>query len=101
MLTNKRDAARRRILTVLPRMTLQDLSLHERPWTLTRPALLTMCVERWNEDEVRAAVDRVITRASVVDQRATPRKTQDRPALSSARACQGRRRRGRNEIDRG
>jgi hypothetical protein len=62
MLTNKRDAARRKVLSILPRPALETLSRHERPWTLTMPHLLSACVEQWDETAVRAALEKILVR---------------------------------------
>jgi hypothetical protein len=74
MLTNKKDAARRKLLSILPRPVLQTMSRHERPWTLTKPQLLTACIEQWDEEAVRDAVDKVLRRT-----------TDDKPALQRRR----------------
>ena len=63
MLTTKRDAARRKMLTILPRPVLETLSRHERPWTLTMPQVLSACVEQWDETAVRAALEKILVRA--------------------------------------
>ena len=62
MLTNKRDAARRKLLSILPRPALDTLSRHERPWTLTIPQLLSACIEQWDETAVRAALEKILVR---------------------------------------
>ena len=62
MLTNKKDAARRKLLSILPRPVLDTLSHHERPWTLTMPQLLSACVEQWDETAVRAALEKILVR---------------------------------------
>jgi hypothetical protein len=64
MLTNKKDAARRKLLSTLPRRTLETLSRHERPWTLRLPQLRTACVGQWDEAAVRHAVERLFARAA-------------------------------------
>jgi hypothetical protein len=67
MLTDHQDAARRRLLNILDRRILEDLSGHDKPHTLSRPALLTACVEHWNEPAVRAAIERKLKRADTPD----------------------------------
>jgi hypothetical protein len=62
MLTNKRDAARRKLLSILPRPVLETLSRHERSWTLTMPQLLSACVEQWDETAVRAVLEKILVR---------------------------------------
>jgi hypothetical protein len=62
MLTNKRDATRRKVLSILPRKVLEDMSRHERPWTLTPRQLLNACVERWDETTVRDALEKILVR---------------------------------------
>jgi hypothetical protein len=67
MLTNKRDSHRRKLLSVLPRRTLEALSKHDKPATLKLSQLLTACVVNWDEAAVREAVERVIARSRVKD----------------------------------
>ena len=62
MLTNKRDAARRKVLSILPRSVLDILSHHERPWTLTMPQVLGACVEQWDETAVRTTLEKILAR---------------------------------------
>ena len=64
LLTNKKDAARRKLLSILPRPVLQTMSHHERPWTLTMPQLLTACVEQWDENAVRDALEKLLMRTT-------------------------------------
>jgi hypothetical protein len=80
MLTNKRDAARRKMLGILPRPVLQTMSMHERPWTLTLPQLLAACVEFWDEARVRDALEKILARTKAdkpkADKPATRRRAQ-------------------------
>jgi hypothetical protein len=62
MLTNKQDAAKRKLLSILPRAALDTLSHHDRPWTLTMPQLLSACVEQWDETAVRIALEKILVR---------------------------------------
>lgn len=64
MKTNKRDSTRRKILTILPRRTLDVLSRHERPHTLTLPQLLDECIKHWHTENVKDALDRVFHKAT-------------------------------------
>jgi hypothetical protein len=74
LLTNKKDAARRKLLSILPRSVLQTMSRHERPWTLTTPQLLAACIEQWDENAVRDALEKLLMRT-----------TDDRPPLQRRR----------------
>jgi hypothetical protein len=62
MKSNKNDAARRNLLSILPRKTLENMSMHERPWTLTKPQLLAQCLVHWDEGDVREAIELIFTR---------------------------------------
>jgi hypothetical protein len=72
MISTKRDATRRKLLSILPRAVLQTLSHHERPWTLTTPQLLSACVEQWDETAVRDALEKLLMRTT--DDRPPPQR---------------------------
>ena len=57
MKTNRREAARRKLLGILPRSALEDLSGIERPWHSSRSDLTEQAIARWMEDEIREAIE--------------------------------------------
>jgi len=64
LISTKQDAAKRKLLSILPRSVLQTMSRHERPWTLTTPQLLAACIEQWDEKVVRDALEKLLMRTT-------------------------------------
>lgn len=64
-LSQKRFAARRKLLGILPRSDVESFSGLERPWAEGRKDLTERCVVRWDSifGEVEEAVERVFKKA--------------------------------------
>lgn len=58
-----RDAARRKLLSILSRDAIESLSGMERPWHANRKDLVEMIMGRWDHDGVEGAIDCVLRRA--------------------------------------
>lgn len=85
MRTNKREAARRKLLGILPRHALEQASGLEKPWHTSRGDLVTICASHWDEDEVREQIERIFSFAKEPD--ATSGKlTGDSPSPRAPRA---------------
>lgn len=56
----RRNAARRKLLSNLPRSVVETLSGMERPWIASRSDLAEHAIARWDHEEVEAAIDRVL-----------------------------------------
>lgn len=63
MKSNKRNAARRKLLKILPRASLESLYQFERPYMKSMTELVNHAAERWDEDEVRDAIKIVFRQA--------------------------------------
>lgn len=61
---NRRDAARRKILGILPRAAIEELSGLEKPWHAAKPDLIECAIKRWDSDAVREKIDFVFKRAA-------------------------------------
>ena len=59
----KMKAARRALLGILPRETLEHLSQSGRPYMCTKSELVSLAAEKWDLDEVHEAIQRVFRRA--------------------------------------
>ena len=59
----KMKAARRALLGIIPRETLERLSQSVRPHMCTKSELIVLAVEKWDIDEVHEAVQLVFRRA--------------------------------------
>jgi hypothetical protein len=57
-------AARRKLLNILPRNTLEAIYQFERPHMKSMSELVIHAAERWNEDEVRAAIELIFHKAA-------------------------------------
>jgi hypothetical protein len=55
--------ARRALLGILPRETLERLSQSERPHLYTKSELVALAADKWDLDEVQEAVQRIFRRA--------------------------------------
>jgi hypothetical protein len=58
----KMMAARRSLLKILPRDTLERLSRFDRPHMFTTPELIQKSSEQWDLQEVKDAIDQVFRR---------------------------------------
>jgi hypothetical protein len=59
MIGNHKDAARRKLLGILPRSALEQMSMIERPWMASRGDLIFRSLERWNAEEVKEQVQKI------------------------------------------
>ena len=64
MISNKKKAARRKLLGILPRAALEDLSQLDRVHTATKRDLINAAVSKWDADEVAAQIQSIIRRAA-------------------------------------
>lgn len=60
MIKNRKMAARRKLLKILPRETLEQLSKLDRPHMCTFEELVARCSENWDAVEVRDAIEKVL-----------------------------------------
>lgn len=62
----RREAARRKLLGIISRSKLEDLSEMDRPWHASKAELITACIARWNHDEVQTIVLSILEEARLV-----------------------------------
>ena len=55
-----RSVTRKKLLSLLPRTALEELSTQQSPWHATRDTLLTEVIAAWPQDDVREAVDKAM-----------------------------------------
>lgn len=60
----RQDAARRKILNILPRKILEEFSQHSRPHTQTKRQLVELAVVNWNEGEIRDEINAILRNAA-------------------------------------
>lgn len=63
VVTNRREAARRKLLNILSRADLEFLSLADRPHMKTHGELINLAVKNWDLQEVHDCVERIFRRA--------------------------------------
>jgi hypothetical protein len=63
MIKDHKEAARRKLLKILPRAALELLSQSERAWSLSMSDLVCKAIEHWDVEEVRIEVDKIFRRA--------------------------------------
>ena len=63
MKSNRKEAARRKLLSIMPRSTLETLAEHERPWNLSRTDLIARSMERWDNEEIKAGIEKIVQQA--------------------------------------
>lgn len=62
--SSKQDRARMKLLNLLSRNELEEMSGLERPWLANKPALLSCAFEKWDKDEVERIVMSIIRHAN-------------------------------------
>jgi hypothetical protein len=65
-LQKRKNAQRRRLLALLSRKELEELSTHERKWYITRTFLVNSLIDEWDDDmgeEVKEMIQRFVTKA--------------------------------------
>lgn len=62
-----RDAARKKLVKLLARKTLEQIAIISRPWSLDRPALELHIVEHWDSDAIESAFHKLLVRANMGD----------------------------------
>lgn len=64
IVSRERERIRKRLLSILSRNQLEELSGLERPWAADRSSLLKYALARWHGEEVEEAVRVLIRRAA-------------------------------------
>lgn len=59
----KRNATRRKLLNLLPRNKLEEISGLERPWHANKSDLLDRAVNNWDGDEMQALMNDLLRKA--------------------------------------
>lgn len=58
-----RESARKRLLSILVRNDLEELSGMEAPWHADRATLISHALARWDAESVRRAIERIMKTA--------------------------------------
>jgi len=59
----RREKARRKLLRLLDRKMLEDLSGRDRPWHSDRPTLESAILARWPHDDIAEAIGQLVEAA--------------------------------------
>lgn len=62
--SSRQDRARMKLLRLLNRNELEELSGLERPWLANKPDLINNAFSRWDKDEIERIVMRIVNHAN-------------------------------------
>jgi hypothetical protein len=61
---DRKEKARRKLLRIMPRSVLEDMSGHPRPYMQTHAQLVDQSLARWDADEIKAQIEVLLRAAS-------------------------------------